>query len=408
MNTAGLNISGRRLEAVVQGRAIIGAPKHLFSDEYELPDSNGSASARVKEVLLELKKNYKISSVVFGLEPEKFARLEIELPDMKESDLRSALSFELEKYLPLLPEEYAFDFRRISSGKTLKLLVYAIKKDSLNWIKTALEGTGVRLKGIRCGFLEFLDEFTGKYKKPDAVVAYAGKENCYIARLDSSLPLSVSTVPAEKARIEIESMESKEVFVAGDDNFSTGNMYERVPFTLADVLAQGRKKGMDFRSEKESGRKDLYGTALWGSVSLVLFLYLITPVYSYYRDISTEKRVEKEISSMKSSANELLEMRREMDGIKEKEKFLLRARSEVNRPIKALSSLSRILPKDAWLSSFQIDEKGKIEIKGFSKKSALLINPLEKSSTFKNVQFSAPVYTREGWERFSIKMEMEE
>ncbi len=76
--------------------------------------------------------------------------------------------------------------------------------------------------------------------------------------------------------------------------------------------------------------------------------------------------------------------------------------------IRILVELSGILPKNAWLTSLSADEQGKLEIEGFADKAADIIPPLENSPMFKDVEFSSPVTMREGLERFSLKMLIEQ
>ncbi len=72
-----------------------------------------------------------------------------------------------------------------------------------------------------------------------------------------------------------------------------------------------------------------------------------------------------------------------------------------------MSELSEVLPKDSWLINIAVDDKGKVEIEGFTRKTSSVIAALEKSKAFKNVAFSAPILARDGEERFALTMEVE-
>ncbi|MBS1127041.1 MAG: Fimbrial assembly protein (PilN) [Nitrospirae bacterium] len=78
-----------------------------------------------------------------------------------------------------------------------------------------------------------------------------------------------------------------------------------------------------------------------------------------------------------------------------------------NLSIRILNTLSNTLPTDSWLMNLSIDDKGKVEVEGFTKKTANLVVALEKSKAFKNISFSAPIIAKNSEERFALKMEVE-
>jgi hypothetical protein len=55
-----------------------------------------------------------------------------------------------------------------------------------------------------------------------------------------------------------------------------------------------------------------------------------------------------------------------------------------------------------------VDEKGLVEIEGFSRKTSDLVTALDKSKLFKDIAFAAPILSRDGEERFSLKFEVRE
>ena len=63
--------------------------------------------------------------------------------------------------------------------------------------------------------------------------------------------------------------------------------------------------------------------------------------------------------------------------------------------------LSRILPKDTWLSQINF-KKGKIELKGISATASRLVPILEGSRHFRDTRFLGTIITRAEGERFTI------
>ena len=73
-----------------------------------------------------------------------------------------------------------------------------------------------------------------------------------------------------------------------------------------------------------------------------------------------------------------------------------------------VNELTDRLPTDAYLQTFRY-RNGRIEIEGFANRASELIQALENSSMFRNVQFTSPTTQGQaGEERFSIVMEIEE
>jgi Tfp pilus assembly protein PilN len=403
LNTAGLNIEGKRLQIAVVRKGF-GRVSHLHSEELEIPDVEPERTEALREALLRLKKDFNIKQAVFGIELGLSANFTLELPALKKEDMRSALVFELEKHLPLMPEEYAFDYARFPLDRA-KLLVLAARNDSVNWIKEAVNGSGIKLAGIRCAFLELLLEFARTEKK-NALFAYKNKEELNMASLEQGWPLWMKSVPIETGLAELA---GKEAFIAGDTGQSSGmHSFPKSTLLPSFVLAYNRKSPLRLNFEPGGQvKKDYYNYALSYLAAAALCFFLFTPVAAYFKVARAERQVNREMDSLKSTAHELVEIRRDLEGIKRKKEFLLAAKAQMNGPIRAFAAMSAALPRESWLWNFSMDEKGKIEIKGFAKSAAQLIKPLEDSPLFKNVEFSAPVQAREGWERFSIKMEME-
>lgn len=78
-----------------------------------------------------------------------------------------------------------------------------------------------------------------------------------------------------------------------------------------------------------------------------------------------------------------------------------------NYPLKmqVLKELSRILPKDTYVTRFSI-KKNTIEIQGFSKSASRLIETIENSKLFSNAAFKGSVVNKKDGEKFTIKSDI--
>ena len=73
-----------------------------------------------------------------------------------------------------------------------------------------------------------------------------------------------------------------------------------------------------------------------------------------------------------------------------------------------LREMTRVLPKNAWLSRVRFTEST-VEIEGYAASATDIVPKLEASGYFKKVEFSSPTFrdVRLNADRFLIKMEIE-
>ena len=71
-----------------------------------------------------------------------------------------------------------------------------------------------------------------------------------------------------------------------------------------------------------------------------------------------------------------------------------------------LSKLSKILPKDTWLTNIKF-QKGEMEIKGFSPTASKLIPLIEQSPSFKKTGFVGSIISEPMGEKFTIRAKLE-
>jgi len=166
---------------------------------------------------------------------------------------------------------------------------------------------------------------------------------------------------------------------------------------------------MNFLPESMKHKPTNYYLYAVGALSfLAILIFFLTSIEAYYKDYSALNRTMERISEIKSTSSRLVETKRETEALNEKLRFLNSFQSKRNRHIELLKQVSATLPKDAWLTGYNADDKGTIELEGYARRSAAIIAPFEKHKMFKNIQFTSPVTVREGKERFSIKMEVDQ
>jgi hypothetical protein len=398
-----------------------GMVKAVDSQEAVLPEDAGDRTLFIMETLKRWKKEYTPDGAVIGLPLEKFSHQLIEMPRMRRPDLRMALMFDLEKYLPLPVDEYLFDFIMMPGERgNLNVMVLSIKRDVFNSFSRYFEEAGIAILSVRCGAIQAICSLTDAAGEKNVEGLFVNiTEYAYeIAGIKNSMPLYLKSFPKNAdLQTELERLAllyPGTVYFLGDSGPGVSEKFRdrKFHFSVAHGLASSYKKksrvNMDFiPPEMLKAGTDYYPYLIGCLAASALVLFLLTGLLTYYRELTTLKSVETRRLSIKGKASGVLEARKKLDLLQNDRKVLSDFLGRSNVAIKAMSDLSTLLPKDAWLINFSVDDKGKIELEGFSGNTSELVVALEKSKVFRNVSFSAPVIAKEGEERFALKMEVE-
>jgi len=163
---------------------------------------------------------------------------------------------------------------------------------------------------------------------------------------------------------------------------------------------------MDFLPpEFSAAGKDPYPFLIGGFAAAALVLFLATGMTAYLKDRYALGRLEARLSAMRKDAVGALKERRRLEELRAESRDLTEFRGRSNTAVRILSSLSGILPGDAWLINLTVDDKGMVEIEGLAAKTSVVVTAIEKSGAFKEITFSAPIISREGMERFALRLQ---
>lgn len=416
----GVNYTDKVLDAsVIDYR--LWTSKPVKTESAPMPDDREKQDIAFRDFLKSWKDHYATEGVVLGLPLKYFLCQSIDMPLMGRADMIRALTFELEKYLPLPVDEYMYDFIAISSEKNRqKVLVFAVRKEVVSAFISSVKESGLDILSIRCnmlgafsGFLEVVGE-----KNINGLFVNVTGDSYEIAGLSDSLPVFARSYPGDiDIHVILEDLSLKyqgKIYITGimdtsvSEKFNSRKFQISVSNSLACSAVKKSNVNPDFLPQEYARpKKDYYPYLLGGLASATVLLFLLTGMTRFYKDLTTQRSLEKKIAAIKEKASHLLETQKKLDLLQNDRKLLLNFQGRSNTAIRVLSDLSRILPKDAWLVNFSVDDKGKIEIEGFAKKTSQLIIDLENSNSFKNVSLSSPVVAKDSEERFSVKMEVE-
>ncbi|MFA6416073.1 MAG: pilus assembly protein PilM [Candidatus Paceibacterota bacterium] len=130
MAAAGIDISDRSLKFFQliekRGQLIDG-----WHEEVELPAGiiEGGRiiqADKLKPIINSLSKKYGVTRAIVSLPEDRAYTLQLNLPQMKKSQLREAIAFQLEEYVPLPSNEIVFDYKLVKSGGDKNSLIVAV------------------------------------------------------------------------------------------------------------------------------------------------------------------------------------------------------------------------------------------------------------------------------------------
>ncbi len=358
--------------------------------------------------------------LVIGLPLQGFSHQLIDMPSMGRADMRNALLFELEKYLPLPVEEYYFDFmaRQGGQGRT-QVAVFALRKEPVDELALLAKDAGLDIIAVRPAFLSALKGLAGVYgeKQLDGLFVNVSEDAVEIAALSRAVPVFLKSYSREAELIPtVERLTAQypgRIFFSGSDDsflggrFALTKVHLRIPHLLAASAAKASRFDLNLLAAEGPDRMmNYYPQAVAGLASCALIVYLLTGLLIFYKDYTALKDVRERRAAIRSRASGMLEAKKKLDLLSGDHVALSDFQGRSTMAARVVSSLSAVLPKEAWLINLTVDDKGAVEIEGFTNRTAALIMALEKSHAFRNVSYTAPILTKDGEERFALKMEV--
>ncbi|MBI5638901.1 MAG: hypothetical protein HZA17_00600 [Nitrospirae bacterium] len=416
----GVNLESGSLEISVV-EAGLGGCKSVKTDRVALPETGREKAVVIADTFRRLKKDYAPRGVVIGLPLRVFSHKMIDMPAMSRSDLKKALLFELEKHLPLPIDEYIFDFLILSGEKgRVRTLVFSLRMELVSEIAGYAKDAGIELMAIRCSTLVTLGALLDAVREKSVHgICVTVTESAYeVQGLRDAMPAYVKSLTRDadpSGEIErLSNLFPGQIYFTGQIDNALADRFRgrklQLPLPQALALSGLRKKGLQLNflpPELQRQRPDFYPYLIGGMAALSVFIFLLTGVVSYYKDQNALKSIEARRLLIKGKAAGVIDARKKLDALQSNRKVLSDFVNRNSVIIRALRDLSSLLPEDSWLIAIGIDDKGKVEIEGFTRKTSSLVMALENSRSFKNVSYSAPVISKEGEERFALKMEVE-
>ncbi len=176
---------------------------------------------------------------------------------------------------------------------------------------------------------------------------------------------------------------------AGEDSDIKNENYNLLPFAMRPKLSKGPRNA-----------NIVFAICLLG----LMITALVLPVILEQR-IETELIEKIKVAQTKSKEVEKLQV--EADDILGNAEEVVKIKESLPSMVIILDELTRLLPDNTWLKSFQYSN-GKLQIQGISSSASALIAILEASKLFNNTSFVSPVTQDRttGLERFQIATQL--
>ncbi len=376
----------------------------------------------------------------------------IELPLAVKENLRGALRYEMEKYVPISAEDLYFDYQILFEDKVnnrLKLLLIVVKKRALDPYFDLINRLSVRISGIEITSTAMANYFSCKPDTPEGnayALVYLRDDNLELNLVKERLLNYSKSVSVAETEGNLHSLILQELKPLREALGRHGLVEAAFcgPDAGVELLKRLREEGdLDIRHVNLSGTTvpscaliPAYGLALKGIQKVPMEINLL-PVElrkkpnkaGYYTmfvlaglvvlsviawgggNIVRQKLDLNQLNAeIKRLGGEIANIERIQTKCKKLEDRInyLNALSGDSLPtLNILKDLSRRIPESAWVRKFDFSDKG-VQIEGHADSASKLIPLLETSPLFKDVAFLSPITkSKDGKERFRVGLKIE-
>ncbi len=394
--------------------------------------------------------------IAVGLPRESSLSMVLNIPAPKAEAIEGILGYELEKHLPCDPDEVCHGFQILKKeDKVFSILLAASQKGIIKGIVDNLDSAGLNPSCVTTWHASLFNALDySKNLSPLKNVAFIGMNNKSMTLdifsdlmpvyskslgmdevdegplasrdvIERELKRSVLSLagPVEKRRLDegifISEKEPDEEFLRELSSqmsmpVSAQSLKELgLPSSAAIALGaalcdlgKGRMK-INFATGPGAVKKSplyLNNAVLSG---IVLALAIATGSSYLLKDRVTMSGLEAAMADVRTQKAAVQSLTDKEHALTEKVDTLTGLKApEAAGPLDVLKNLTRLLPRDTWLTA--IDYSGdSISIEGYSKRASALLMKMEKSSFMTDFEFAGPVSrTPDGKERFRMNIKL--
>ncbi|MGR3317097.1 MAG: PilN domain-containing protein [Candidatus Anammoxibacter sp.] len=408
--------------------------KKSFKCVHETIRTTGFLSKDLSEVEVGIK-HFKqtVNEVVLSIPRQKVHIREIDYPGSDLMELKEALNYQLDSFLPFTSDEAYYDVYKVgNSEQNQKILIIAIRKNDLDVIIAKLETIGIVPTKVLITPIS-LTAIIGERKGKIVTIHKWEDDYCYNTFSDglftSTVVIKDKDLLLKQIRVDMpdEILESDRLFLSKEnaaevisnkdmDNQEDGNdemasNYKSIPISSIDdsqesfgAALYGIEKAGNGFSLLNTGRKGkhLQKRLMFGFLGLLVLFMFFLPHVTKNRKLKALNIINDRIRVLKKGSFKIEDIQSRLTEMEDTLMSVGKIRAKYVPKIKVLLELSEKLPKDAWVKELYI-YRNSFEISGTAKSATDLIPTLENSLLFSNVGFTAVINTVEGKETFRLK-----
>lgn len=369
----------------ISGAKTVFARFYAQDEDISLQDRLTAAHSLVIDFIRE--RRIGSTDVFIGIPDDHVMFRIIEFPLVIKENLRSTLTYEMEKYVPIPVADIYFDFTVIEENKAnnrLKVLLSVVKKQEFDPYLLFCRNldTGVSsVEPLKVATLNGLLYLGGEVISGETVQLF--KDDAHAISLFKSLDSS------RRLKVNIPSFEELPGFALAAKGIAK--------FPLSANL-------LPHEDRKRPSRLKYF--ILFGLMTIVLISALTWGGSALLRQRLALRSLEKEIERLKVEVDESEAARRRLEKVTRKLEILGNIRQNRLAAIDVLRELSQLIPDSAWIRDFSL-KNDTLTIDGSAQKASDLIPLLESSPLFKDAVFlSAITRENDGKERFRIGLKL--
>ncbi|MCL6622285.1 MAG: PilN domain-containing protein [Syntrophobacterales bacterium] len=369
------------------------------------------------------------------------------LPAAAKANLARVVGYEIDRFLPLSPEQLVFDYLVVNeTERELHLLLLGLPRALVEDWLTLCGGAGLSPVTVEPGPLAGANALAVMHGRPPAAFLLlaadgpdydllhfsrrrlrgwqAGKLTSVTA-LAELLPPEMPPEEAPQALYLLGSATLPAALRAGAGNLPFPVVTETQvalkgtlppgPTTPEVLMAAGaalRGVGrvpfaVNLLPEGQRATPKLTGLLLTRFFSILLFgLVVVWSASIFIHSRIALSRVERQVAELAPAVREVEKQLQDTQNLLKQYDDLKRRVEQYPGPLQILRELTEIIPDHTHLYSFRLS-KGQVELSGKSASASELINLLERSGRFTKTEFVSPIVTDEtGSEIFKIKADI--
>jgi len=408
-SSTGLSINGNDLIITIVSKKLV-----KYSHEtLKIEDFMLKETLQLKHALIQ-KKNF-VGETILSLPRELAIIRETTCPYSNLKELREALRYQLDSFIPFSNEDVYFDIHSLSQNRhDTKILIVAIKKTELDNILSklkALEIVPSRVIISPFAFLPILEERKG------SVVVVSKNTSNYSYNVFENNHLVLSSIAKNEVELtnQIKSRHTDEILLTHVTDGFLPDAY-KTRYQLLDDNSEsygaalyGLAEYPCYLSLVKSHKKRLNPqiVLICFLIGVLIFFSFLIPYIQKINNLAILKTVNAQVKSIKKDVVIVEKLQERIVVLEEAVNKVNAIRGKYIPRIDVILELAKTLPNDAWAKGVTIMDNA-FEIEGDAVSSTNLIPILENSSLFSGVGLTSPVTkTQSGREKFRIKGNVE-